>query len=272
MRKIGLLIAFVCSLMAATSQAQMHTEVVRAFAQDKSIVVEYDLALDADVVRLYVSLDGGETYRGPLQQVSGDVSHVTAGYGHRIVWNVLKEMDADSFDSEMVRFKLILKLKERWPKESFVTLNASYASYPQGAMGFSVGQVRRFGWFVSMMSNGSFSGFGDKVHCDKNGFIEEGYLPRYSGAVSKMRFSVMGGGLMRLSGPWIARVGLGYGIRSLCWETEDGVWVRNDGYSVSGLEVSAGLQWHWKGFVFSAEAVTTRFQNVEARIGVGVCF
>ena len=113
MRKIGLMIAFVCCLMAATSQAQMRTEVVRAFAQDKSIVVEYDLALDADVVRLYVSLDGGETYRGPLQQVSGDVSHVTAGYGHRIVWDVLKEMDADSFDSEMVRFKLILKLKER---------------------------------------------------------------------------------------------------------------------------------------------------------------
>ena len=89
MRKIGLLVALFCSLMVSKVQAQMLTEIVRAYSQDKSIVVEYDLAVDADLVRLYVSLDGGESYRGPLQQVSGDVSHVKAGYGHHIVWNVL---------------------------------------------------------------------------------------------------------------------------------------------------------------------------------------
>ena len=77
---------------------------------------------------------------------------------------------------------------------------------------------------------------------------------------------------MRLSGPWIARLGLGYGIRTLSWEKEDVSWLRNDGYSVEGLEVAAGMQLHWKGIVFSAEAVTTRFQNVEAKIGVGIVF
>lgn len=272
MRKVCLMIVLLCGMMASTAKAQMLTEIVRAYSREKTIVVEYDLAIDADLVRLYVSLDGGETYRGPLQQVSGDVNHVKAGYGHCIVWDVLSELESDSFDSDMVRFKLILKMKERWPKERFISLNAAYAPYPQISMGFSVGQVRRFGWFVSMMTNGSLSGFGDKAHCDRNGFTAEGYLPCYSGAVSKMRLSVMGGGLMRLSGPWIARLGLGYGIRTLSWEKEDGSWLRNDGYSVEGLEVAAGMQLHWKGFVFSAEAVTTRFQNVEAKIGVGIVF
>jgi hypothetical protein len=48
--------------------------------------------------------------------------------------------------------------------------------------------------------------------------------------------------------------------------------MRNTASSISGVDVSAGLQFHFAGFVVSAEAVTTSFQTVEAKIGLGYAF
>ena len=168
-----------------------------------------------------VSLDGGETYRGPLKEVSGDLANVPAGYNHSITWHVLREFGTDAFESDQVRFKLSVKLKEKWYKETFITFNGAYSFLPQASFGFSVGQVKHFGWFVSVMSNGNFSGFSHAVDCDGNGYTSEGYLPSYTGEKSKMRLSVMGGGVMRLSGPLCARVGVGYGNRTMRWQVND---------------------------------------------------
>ena len=272
MRKIVLLLALFSTLAMSSAWAQETVELVRAFSQRKAIVVEYDLAEDADFVRLFVSLDGGETYRGPLQQVSGDIADVKAGFNRRIVWDVLKELNVDTFENEQVRFKLSIMLKDRWPRETFVTLNAAYGMAPQGSIGFSVGQVHRFGWFVSVMTNGNFSGFNFVGDCDAEGFLPDGHLLQYTGEVSKMRLSVMAGGMVRIAGPWLARVGMGYGVRTLCWEVDDGSWLRNKAFSAAGVDLSAGVQFHWKGWAFSAEVVTTQFKNMEGKIGVGMVF
>lgn len=271
MRKvIVILVCLFCLMPSAWTQETV--EVVRAFTNRKAIVVEYDLALDADFVRLFVSLDGGATYRGPMQQVSGDVADVKAGFSRSIVWDVLKEWNMDSFDNDQVRFKLSILLKERWPRETFVMVNAAYSPAPQCSFGFSVGQVKRFGWFVSVMSNGNFSEFHADGDIDAQGFLPDGHLLRYTGAVSRKRLSLMAGGMMRIQGPWMVRVGVGYGNRTVCWQTTDGQWLRNTAYSLQGLDFSAGLQWHLKGFAVSLEAVTTQFKNVEAKIGLGYAF
>lgn len=271
MKKIILLFGL-CCLMLTSAWSQETAKIVRAYTQKKSIVVEYDLAEDADFVRLFVSLDGGITYRGPLQQVSGDNVDVKAGYGRSIVWDALKELHVEEFDNRQVRFKLNIILKERWPHETFVTLNAAYSLAPQGSLGFSVGQVKRFGWFVSLMSNGSFSGFHADGDCDAQGFLPDGHLMQYTGEVAKTRLSIMAGGMMRLHGPWIARVGVGYGNHTVCWQTTDDAWYRNTAYSLQGIDLSAGVQLHWKGFVTSLDAVTTQFQDVELKIGLGYAF
>ena len=87
-----------------------------------------------------------------------------------------------------------------------------------------------------------------------------------------MRLSVMAGGVMHVAGPLYVRVGAGYGNRTLRWKTESGKWMRNTAASISGVDVSAGLQFHFSGFVVSAEAVTTNFQTVEGKIGLGYAF
>ena len=77
---------------------------------------------------------------------------------------------------------------------------------------------------------------------------------------------------MRIYGPWIARAGVGYGYHTVCWQTTDGKWYRNTAYSLQGIDLSAGVQLHWKGFVTSLEAVTTQFHDVELKIGLGYAF
>ncbi|MBR6878349.1 MAG: hypothetical protein IKM95_03070 [Bacteroidales bacterium] len=271
MRKLVMLLLLGC-FMVQSVWAQEVADIVKAYPRGKSIVVEYDLGADADFVRLFVSLDGGAIYRGPLQQVSGDIVDVKAGFGHSIVWDVLKEFDADAFENDQVRFKISLKMKERWPKETFVTFNAAYSFAPQGSFGFSVGQVRRFGWFVSLMSNGDLSGFSFDGDCDANGYLPGGHLMNYTGKTSKMRLSVMAGGMMRVTQSLMARVGVGYGNRTLRWQTTDGKWLRNTAFSQQGIDVSAGLQYHVHGFVVSLETVTTLFESLETKIGIGYAF
>ena len=269
MKRITILTAIVFAFFASSAFAQ---QIVNVSQKGNSIVVEYDLANAADFVRLYVSLDGGETYRGPLKEVSGDLNDVPAGYYHRIEWNVLKEFETDAFENDQVRFKLSVKLKEKWYKETFVTFNGAYAFLPQASFCFSVGQVKHFGWFVSVMTNGNFSGFNYANDCDNSGFITGGYLPPYTGERSKMRLSVMAGGMMRLSGPLCARIGVGYGNRTMRWQVADGTWNRNTGSSFEGVDLSAGLQLNLKGFVISLEAVSTQFQTIEGKLGLGLAF
>lgn len=259
------------SAFAAKAQENVKPKIVNVSVVNNAVVVEYDLPEDADFVRLLVSFDGG-TWRGPMNRVSGDIKDVRKGYKHSITWDILKEFDVEAFTKDDARFKLEVKWKEKWPKETFVTFNGAYSFMPQASFGFSVGQVKHFGWFVSVMSNGNFSGFTYAEDCDGNGYTSEGYLPSYTGEKSKMRLSIIGGGMMRLSGPLCARVGVGYGNRTMLWQVSYGSWNRIKDSSFEGVDLSAGLQLNLSHFVVSLEAVTTQFQTVEGKLGLGLSF
>ena len=154
----------------------------------------------------------------------------------------------------------------------FVTANAAYSLAPQPSFGFSVGQVKRFGWFLSVMTNGSFKGMSAAANCDAEGFLDDGSYPLYTGEKAKDRHSVIVGGVARLSSLLYARVGVGYGMRNLSWKDVNGQYYRNMGYSVSGVDLSVGLQMHIGKFAMSLEGVTTNFKTIEGKIGVGVAF
>ena len=66
--------------------------------QDKNIVVAYDLLGLAEGqtanVSLYCSEDGGASWGSKLRYVIGDVGEgIKAGYGKRIVWQLLEERE-----------------------------------------------------------------------------------------------------------------------------------------------------------------------------------
>lgn len=181
---------------------------------------------------------------------------------------------ADSAVSVTVRLTPIvvetIKPKERI--KTFITLNGAYCMSPCLSYGFSVGQVKRFGWFVSLMSNASFTGYSVSGTCDAGGFLENGALPLYSGKVKTDRLSAVAGGVVRLAGPLCARVGVGYGAMLVSWETTEGVYYRNKSYSLEGVDVSGGLQLNLGHFVISVEAVSTNFKTIEGKLGLGAAF
>ena len=162
---------------------------------------------------------------------------------------------------------LVNKKTNRW--ETFITLNGSYAPF---SMGFSVGMVKRYGWFVSAMTNGSFTGMGNLPQADAQGFLDDGNLPMYKGTKATDRLSVIAGGMMRVVEPLYVRVGVGYGAHNLCWQDKEQQWYKIKGYSFQGVDVSAGVQAHLGGFVLSLEAVTTNFQTFEGKLGLGYVF
>jgi len=157
------------------------------------------------------------------------------------------------------------------PSVWFATANAAYSLAPQASFGFSVGQVKRFGWFISAMSNFGFKAMQYNYTADANGYVD-GEYPYYTGEKCNMRISVMGGAMMKVAEPLYLRAGVGYGQRVKSWYISDGRLVKMSDDSRTGVDVSLGAQVHLKGFVLSLEAVTTSFKDVEAKVGVGYGF
>lgn len=76
--------------------------------------------------------------------MKGDVNNVAAGFNRSLTWDVVKEFK--TLEGDNIKFKLSIKLKEKYYKETFFTLNGAYSDAPQLSYGFSVGQVKHFGW------------------------------------------------------------------------------------------------------------------------------
>jgi hypothetical protein len=153
----------------------------------------------------------------------------------------------------------------------FVMANAAYSLAPQASFGFTMGRVKRFGWFVSVMSNFGFKAMRYDFIADTEGYVD-GVYPAYSGESCSTRISVMGGALVKVAEPLYLRAGVGYGMRIKSWYMGDGKLVKIPDDSWMGVEACLGAQLHLKGFVLSLDAVTTSFKDVEAKVGLGFSF
>jgi opacity protein-like surface antigen len=139
------------------------------------------------------------------------------------------------------------------------------------SFGFCVGSVKQLGWFVTAMSNFQFDAMNYTKTADANGLVDGSY-PSYSGESNFTRVSAMAGLMVNLGGPVCMRVGAGYGLSQLSMSTTDGSLVKISTSSFQGVDATVGLQLNLKGFTVSADAVTTNFQTLEAKVGLGYCW
>ena len=268
-----LLSLFIGSQMAV---AQDHVTNIRAKQQDKMVTITYDLNVRSDV-HLFISIDDGQTYTDTMK-VTGYVNRVVpAGKNRTIRWQAFNNLGYG--DYPLIRFKFVTKdppqsqtpKVKRIPKITFITLNGAYTNTFNPSVGFTVGQVKKFGWFASVMSGFNFAGLAPAATSDAEGYVGED-LPFYKDEYAHTALSIMGGGLMRLNDWMYLKAGVGFGNRSLSWKTLDNRWVRNGGYSAVGVDVSAGMMFRFGGFVLSLDAVTTNFSIFEGKIGLGYSF
>ena len=157
------------------------------------------------------------------------------------------------------------KVKDKsLPSTNFLTLNAAFSVAPQTSFGLTYGQINKVGWFVSAMSN-----FGTRFSAnswDELSGIDKAVA---SGKSSDARLSFTGGLVCKLFEPVYLKVGAGYGARVKCWEIDD-TWYEYPSNSYKGLDLTAGLMFNIKGYTISADVVTTGFEYMEVKIGVGL--
>lgn len=86
-----LLILLICLILPLTSEAQTVSNAAFEQVNDK-VKITYQLDKSSSI-RVYMSEDGGRTFKGPLINVTGDVgSNVTPG-SKIIWWNPLSEYE-----------------------------------------------------------------------------------------------------------------------------------------------------------------------------------
>lgn len=261
---------------AQTLMAQENVSNIRAVQNDKMVTITYDLKTKSDV-HLFISIDDGQNYTDTMK-VTGYVNRaVPAGKNRTIRWQAFNDLGYGDYPE--IRFKFFTKEQQqpqtpkvkRIPKITFITLNGAYTNTQNPSVGFTVGQVKKFGWFASLMTGFNLAGLAPAATSDAEGFVGE-ILPFYKDEYAHTALSIMGGGVMRLNDMMFLKAGVGFGNRSLSWKTLDDRWVRNGGYSAVGVDVSAGMMFNFGGFVLSLDAVATNFKIFEGKIGLGYSF
>ena len=154
---------------------------------------------------------------------------------------------------------------------NFATLDFAYSPAPQTSFGATFGSVKKIGWFVSATSNFNFTAMNADQTADAQGLVD-GEYPSYIGKSCSTRISAMGGVVIKIAGPLYLRAGVGYGSWTKSWYTNDGHLVKISKDSYDGIDFSIGTLFNLKGFTISADAVTTNFGTVEAKIGLGYCW
>lgn len=161
-----------------------------------------------------------------------------------------------------------------YPLTTFFTLNAAYTSMPQWSFGFKVGTVKRFGWYLSAMTNfnyrGAFSPFTPDEHYVLTGVSKTTYMEGQLGFVVRPHKLVS------------VHLGAGFGYRTLNFESDQG-WHYYPKRNYHGPTASLGVMFHVWHLVFSAEATGMMYNlnpindvrcawGVRMGVGVGVSF
>ena len=154
---------------------------------------------------------------------------------------------------------------------SFATLNYAFSTAPQHSFGLTFGMVKKFGWYVSAMTGLGFDALSTVATCDEFGNVD-GEMQVYSGNTATSRLSFVAGAMYRPINIIAIKIGAGYGMRTLAWETADGSYVKNEAYSMSGLDLNAGVQFFLNKLSLSIDYVTTNAKYSEVKIGVGLTF
>lgn len=145
---------------------------------------------------------------------------------------------------------------------TIIMANAAYSVAPELSYGLTFGSVRKVGYFVSAMSNLDFTG----LDVSDKPFDEVAI----TGNSKTTRISATAGLVLRMAKPVYLKVGAGYGMRIRAAETLGGEYVKYPANTYEGIETTAGIMFRLGGIAISFDAVTTNFQMMEMKVGIGL--
>lgn len=260
------IIAIVCFVFFSQYAFAQNITSVDANQEGKAIAITYDLGEKSNI-SLYVSNNNGKDKRLiPTEYVSGDVGKgIQPGKSKKMLWKVLEQYPNQNFEGENLSFIV----KGKIAMKPFVVINGGYSIDSQYMVGLTAGQLGQIGWYIKGMMTPSMPQRTDFA-CNAEGLVGD-IMPAYSGMYSTFKCYGAAGITVRLGIPLYLNAGVGYGGRTLYWETRDNRWVKNITGSYSGPAIDAGLMGTFKHIIISA-GVTVIQSNIDLNIGVGYAF
>lgn len=137
--------------------------------------------------------------------------------------------------------------------------------------GLRLGVMRRHGAYVYGQTN--FTSLPSTVGtCDDEGYTADGSLPYYTGRTEDARWLLTAGAMHRLFGTFYLYEGLGYGKRTLVWQTIEDTYLRHAPRSVEGLSAELGAMYRWRMLMLSVGVTTIAADWWEMNVGIGISF
>lgn len=238
----------------------------------ETLTIGKDLTIETGNKGDKIYIDGKMAGYSPLKTAVKYGKHTITAYNDNK--SAYQEIKVEKYDN---KDKVVLVMREETfgtyarTGYKFLTINAAISQYNDISYGLTLGMMKKTGWFLSVTTNFNNDTKFD-YECDADHYISLNgnlYYPEYTGNESYSSLSVMGGFLMRLSGPVAIRLGAGYGLRTQRYETNNGYWIKDSSLSSQGIDVSLGLQWNFKGLVISIDGVSNNFNTFETKIGIG---
>lgn len=158
---------------------------------------------------------------------------------------------------------------------SFLIANASLNSYCKPAFGFTIGNMRKAGVFLSLMTNFKVDYLGIEESIEHANSTDIQNIINSNGYNCKTEYSSYSaiiGLIVNIYGPLKMKIGGGYSSNSMIVTLYDdysntNYWVSDcSSYGFGGL---LGVQAHFGRFVISLDGATTNFKIYEGRIGIG---
>lgn len=141
----------------------------------------------------------------------------------------------------------------------------------EATSGIRLAWMRRHGIYLHALSDFRTTSDTNGQECDKNGLLPGSALPPYyTGKSERSYYALTAGGIHRIVGNFCLYEGIGYGARTVVWQTDEGTHLRNSDYSSQGLTAEAGVMLRLQRLAFSAGAITTGGRYWMVNLGLGI--
>ena len=231
-------------------------------------------------VQIFVSMNGGDTFIGPLKDVTGDVGdHITEGE-KSVIWDVFREVR--SFEGDVI-FNIKAEVINEKPKRRFF---ASYtASYP-AYVGLRIGLINKTGFYLTAITNPDILKKNTYTYDGKRivDYNNTGYYV-FTDQALHPQYMIMGGINFQVAKDFFLYTGGGYGQKELYWNINEfeydgnnetnNSYVSHLEYSFSGIQVEAGFIKRIGNYFLLSGGVTSLNLKKEQRsftLGVGMNF
>jgi hypothetical protein len=253
---------------------------INAFPSGNNIIVKYKIEgarfYQEFKAELYVSIDGGNTFKGPLQKVTGNVGENVTKGENEMMWDVLNEMPYT--DAEFI-FDVRIETNEEKVKKHFFVQYVGNAITPIGAR---IGILGKTNFFIEARMSGNFGNANYEYTGDVIDNYDAGGYYEFKNSDGYDAMSIVGGLNFQMGRGSFYYLGAGYGSQKYIVEIDQysyannakisSDWAASSTATHEGAEVTTGFIFKPGIFVISVGATSLNFEVFNFTAGLGFAF